>query len=79
MFMCITLLLRRRRRFAGAEHCSRETLNESQVIRNPHNVRMRAAKHAPPELIRLRERPHCLTEIVERGAGVPVERPTTSR
>ena len=71
-------LLRRWLRFAGAEHCSRETLNESQVVRNPHYVRMRAAKHAPPDLNRVLERPHCLAEIVERGAVVTASRATSS-
>ena len=35
---------------------------------------MRAAEHAPRGPFNLLERTHCLAEIVECGAGVPVER-----
>ena len=52
------------------------TLNKSlRLVRKPHYVRMRnAAKHgAAPIEPRPRARPHCLAEIVERGAGVLVD------
>jgi len=56
--------------FAGAERRSRV----SQGLLNPHCVWVRAAKHAPRNLIRVLERRHGLAEIVERGAVVLVER-----
>ena len=37
--------------------------------------RVRAAEHAPRDLVYLLERRHRLVEIVERGGGVLVERP----
>jgi hypothetical protein len=45
-----------------------------QLALNKHYERMRATKHAPRGLRRLLERRHGLAEIVERGAGVLVER-----
>ena len=40
---------------------------------------MRATEHAPRGWFNLRERPHALAEIVERGAGVEEERPRVNR
>ena len=60
---------------AGVEHCSRI----SQGCLNRHRERMRATKHAPRGLFRVFERRHGLAEIVDRGAGVLVERPCVPR
>ena len=46
----------------------------SQGLLNLNRVRVRAAEDAPRGLGRLLERRHGLAEIVERGAGVTVER-----
>ena len=46
--------------------------------RDQPSGRMRAAEHAPRGLCRLLERRHGLAEVVERGAGVQVERPRVS-
>ena len=54
----------------GAERGSRV----SQAALNPHCGRVRAAKHAPRGPFRVLERRHGLAEVVERGAGVRVER-----
>ena len=59
-----------RRRFAGAERGSRF----SHVVLNPCCERVRATKHAPREPFRVIKRRRGLAEIVERGAGVHVER-----
>ena len=45
-----------------------------QFARSPFCERVRAAKHTPRGTFRLIERRHGLVEIVERGAGVEVER-----
>ena len=57
-------------RLAGAEHGSRV----SQMIIYPRRGRVRATEHAPRDPFRLLERRHGLSEIVERGIGVQVER-----
>ena len=54
----------------GAERGSRV----SQGFLNPHYVRVYAAEHASHGPSRLLERRHAFAEIVERGAGVLVER-----
>ena len=46
-----------------------------QRILNPHCGRVRATEHAPRDPRRVLERRHGLAEIVERRAGVLVERP----
>ena len=66
-----TLGGRRRRRFAGAEGGSRVS-QDAPIGRRCKRVR--AAKHAPCDRFRVLERRHGLAEIVERGAGVLVER-----
>ena len=67
----LILRLARRRFFAGAERCSRGL----QIALNPHCGRVRATEHAPRDPRRVLERRHGLAEIVERRAGVLVERP----
>ena len=57
--------------FAGAEHHSRIP----QGTLNLCYVWVRAAEHAPRGLFQILEGRHGLAEIVERGAGVKVERP----
>jgi hypothetical protein len=59
-----------RRRFAGAERGSRV----SQEPLNPHRDRVRATKYAPRDPCSVLERRHGLEDVVERGAGVLVER-----
>ena len=59
-----------RRRFAGAEDGSRG----SQIVLNPFCERVRAAEHAPRGPCRILERRHGFADVVERGAGVHVER-----
>ena len=63
-----------RRRFAGAERGSR-FFNFSLHHRH---CRVRAAEYAPRDPFRILEGCHGLAEIVERGAGDPVERPRVS-
>ena len=60
-----------RRRFAGAERGSRV----SQGSLNPRCVRVRASQHAPRGRRRVLKRRHGLTEIVDCGALVTVQRP----
>ena len=60
--------------FAGAERGSRVL----QTVLKPPYVRVRATHHAPRRPCRLIKRRHGLAEIVERGAGVLVERPRVS-
>ena len=67
----INLCIPRRRRFAGTEHGSREL----QGNLNPFCERVRATEHAPRGPFDILERRHGLAEVVERGAGVVVERP----
>ena len=53
----------------------------SRVLQIEHNVfcgRVRRSEHAPRNPCRVLERCHGLAEIVERGAGVLVERPPES-
>ena len=57
--------------FVGAENGSRH----SQIRLNLSGKRMCAAKHAPRSPFHLLVRRHGLAEIVERSAGVLVERP----
>ena len=64
-------LLAPRRRLAGAERVS-------HVALNIHCERVRATLPAPRGPFNLLERVHGLAEIVERGAGVLVERPRVS-
>ena len=45
-----------------------------QIVLNPHYNRVRAAENAPRSPFHVLERHHGLAEIVERGAGVQVER-----
>ena len=59
-----------RRRLAGVERGSRV----SQMELNRRCERVRATEHAPRDPFRGLERRYCLAEIVECGAGVPVER-----
>ena len=56
----------RRRRFAGVERGSRL----SQGDPNLSCERVRAAEHAPSDLLRVLERRHGLAEMVERGGVV---------
>ena len=63
-----------RRRFAGAERGTRI----SQMRLNVHCDRMRAPKDAIRDPSNFLERRHGLAEIVERGAGVFVERQPVS-
>ena len=58
------------RSLAGAEDGSRV----SHGYLDPRCDRMRATEHAPRDPFRGLERRYCLAEIVECGAGVPVER-----
>ncbi len=51
----------------------------SQIFLNPRCGRVRATKHAPRNPFRVLARRHCLAEIVDRGAGVLVERQTISQ
>ena len=46
-----------------------------QIALNTRCGRVRAAEHAPRGPFKFLERTHGLAEIVERGAGVKVERP----
>ena len=46
----------------------------SQIALNPRNERMRATEYAPRGPFHVLKRRHGLAEIVERGAGVHVER-----
>jgi hypothetical protein len=66
--------LLRLRIFAGAERCS----CFSQFVINPFRDGVRAPEHAPCNRINVLERCHRLAQIVERGAGVFVERPRVS-
>ena len=71
MWCNIVLTLRiARRRLAGAERGSRV----SQAALDTPCERVRATEHAPRGPFHVLERRHGLAEIVERGAGVPVER-----
>ena len=56
--------------FAGAEHDSRV----SQTALHAFCERVRATEHAPRGLFQIFERRNGLAEIVERGAGVIIER-----
>ena len=67
----LLLELAPRRRLAGGERGSRV----SQFVLNVYCERVRAAEHASGDRFRLLERRHGLAEVVERGAGVKVERP----
>ena len=66
------LFLRTPRRLLLAEHQSRPL----QVSLNRFSEWMRAAEHAACNPYGVFERRHGLAEIVERGAGVLVERPS---
>ena len=68
----MVMLLPRWRRFAGAERLSRL----SQITLNMNNERVRAAENAPRGPFYVHERRHGLADIVERGPGVPEERPS---
>ena len=69
MYIVVLVLRRSRWRLAGAELGSRV----SQGFPNRHCERVRAAKYAPRGRFDLLNRRHGLTEIVERGGGVPVK------
>ena len=66
----VSLRTPRRRRFAGAERCSRV----SQKVPNPAYDRVRASEHAPRGPFHLLERIYGLAHIVERGIGISAER-----
>ena len=65
----------RRRRLAGAERGSRF----SQGSPNRHCGWVLTTEHAPRDPSRVLERRHGLADIVERGAGVIVERRRVNR
>ena len=58
-------------RLAGCERGSRVL----QITLNEYCERVRATEHAPRDPFQFLERRHGLAEVVERGAGVTVERP----
>ena len=63
-------LCTRRRRFAGAEDCSRQL----EFSLKPRREWVRASERAPRNSQRILERLHALAELVEGGGGVLVER-----
>ena len=70
MFVLYLVLRIAWRRLAGAERGSRVSQGSLDRLCG----RVRTAEHAPRGPFRLLERRHGLAEIVERRAGVPVER-----
>ena len=70
VYLVLNLGTPRRRRFAGAERGSRVL----QRALNPRCDRVRAAEYLARGSYRVLERRHCFAQIVERCAGVMVER-----
>ena len=70
---CVVLRLQTSslRTLAGAESGSRG----SQVVLDSFRERVRATQHAPGGSFYLRERRHCLAEIIERRTVGLAERP----